>query len=282
MGVYVVTGGSRGIGAKTVELLKKNGNTVVNIDISDGDINVDLATDEGRSAAIEYVYRRFPLGIDGFVCNHGIGGLAEYKYSYILSVNYFSAVVLLNAFYELLKKRSGNCVVVSSGSIAYAARKKYYVDEILTNCGDEKRICRLVDSFTVADPEVASLQKEGARFMPGEVANAMYISSKMALAHWVRRISSSWAQHGVNINAVAPGAAATSIMHGMKKPPLDVFFYPMPAIPDQEGEMVPDDIAHVIVFLVSPGIKGMSGALVYCDAGASAIIDPDIRMGGRS
>ncbi len=275
MGVYVVTGGSRGIGAKTVGLLKKDGHTVVNIDISDGDINVDLAADEGRNAAIKYVYDLFPSGIDGFVCNHGIGGLARYKSSYILSVNYFSAVTLLDSFYELLKKKSGNCVVVSSGSIAYAKRKKYFVDELLTNCGDEKRICRLVDSFAESDTKSALQQTEGARFIPGEVANAMYISSKMALAHRVRRISSSWAQHGVNINAIAPGAAATSIMQGMKKPPLDVFFYPMPAIPDQEGEMDPDDIARVIAFLVSPENKGMSGALVYCDAGASAIIDPD-------
>ena len=33
MGVYAVTGGSHGIGAKTVELLKKEGHEVVNIEI---------------------------------------------------------------------------------------------------------------------------------------------------------------------------------------------------------------------------------------------------------
>jgi NAD(P)-dependent dehydrogenase (short-subunit alcohol dehydrogenase family) len=33
MGVYAVIGGSHGIGAKTVELLKKEGHEVINIDL---------------------------------------------------------------------------------------------------------------------------------------------------------------------------------------------------------------------------------------------------------
>ena len=275
MGIYIITGGSKGIGAKTAEFLKGQGNEVVNIDIAGGDVNVDLATIEGREQAIRYVFEHYPDGIDGFVCNHGVGGLDRYKASFILAVNYFSSVQLLTAFYELLKKRSGNCVVVSSGSIAYAKRGKYFVDELLTNCGDEERIGRLVDSFGEDPRKTETMSAEPERFIPGVVANTMYLSSKIALAHWVRRASSSWAQHGVNINAIAPGAAATSIMQGMKKPPADLFFYPMPAIPDQEGEMVPDDIARVIAFMASPKMKGMSGSLVYCDAGASAIIDPD-------
>ena len=40
MGVFAITGGSSGIGAKTVELLKKAGHEVINIDLRDGDIIV--------------------------------------------------------------------------------------------------------------------------------------------------------------------------------------------------------------------------------------------------
>jgi len=54
-----------------------------------------------------------------------------------------------------------------------------------------------------------------------------------------------------------------------------IYKYPMPAIPDQEGEMMPDDVAHVIAFMVMPGANGMSGSILFCDAGASAIIDPE-------
>ena len=36
MGIYAVTGGSSGIGAKTVELLKQKGHEVLNIDLRGG------------------------------------------------------------------------------------------------------------------------------------------------------------------------------------------------------------------------------------------------------
>ena len=38
MGVYAITGGSSGIGAKTVELFRKKGHEVINIDLRNGDI----------------------------------------------------------------------------------------------------------------------------------------------------------------------------------------------------------------------------------------------------
>ena len=48
MGVYAVTGGSSGIGAAVVELLKKDGHDVINIDLKNGDICANLATPEAR------------------------------------------------------------------------------------------------------------------------------------------------------------------------------------------------------------------------------------------
>jgi NAD(P)-dependent dehydrogenase (short-subunit alcohol dehydrogenase family) len=42
MGTYAVTGGSKGIGEKTVGILRRAGHEVINIDIAGGDICVDL------------------------------------------------------------------------------------------------------------------------------------------------------------------------------------------------------------------------------------------------
>ena len=44
MGVYVVTGGSGGIGGKTVEILREQGHEVINVDLKDSDISANLAT----------------------------------------------------------------------------------------------------------------------------------------------------------------------------------------------------------------------------------------------
>ena len=64
MGIYVITGATSGIGAKTAEILRERGHEVVNIDLNGGDINANLATKEGRAGAIAELHERFPEGID--------------------------------------------------------------------------------------------------------------------------------------------------------------------------------------------------------------------------
>jgi NAD(P)-dependent dehydrogenase (short-subunit alcohol dehydrogenase family) len=257
MGIYAVTGGTKGIGEQTVKILRGKGHEVINIDVAGGDINGDLGTAEGRASVIAEVHRRCPDGLDGLVCNHGIAATPGFKLSYILSVNYFGAVAVVKGLHDLLKMKRGSCVVTISGSIANAKRGRYFVDELLTNSGDEARIGRLVDTF------------------PPESAPVMYVSTKIALANWVRRVSSSWAAGGVNINAVGPGAVATTIMDDSKDPADYIAIYPMPAIHGTGRFMNPADVAQALAFFVLPEAKGFSGEVIFCDAGAAAIADTD-------
>ncbi|MFQ9439883.1 MAG: hypothetical protein ACLR13_01335 [Acutalibacteraceae bacterium] len=57
MSIYVITGGTTGIGAATREKLQEQGHEVFNIDYKGGDYTADLSTKEGRKGAIEAVYR---------------------------------------------------------------------------------------------------------------------------------------------------------------------------------------------------------------------------------
>ena len=93
MGVYAITGGSSGIGAKTVELLKKEGHEVINIDLKDGDICVNLASPEGRQQAIDALHEMHPEGLDGMICNAGVSGACG-NLKLIISLNYFGTVAL--------------------------------------------------------------------------------------------------------------------------------------------------------------------------------------------
>ena len=77
MGVYAITGASSGIGAKTKELLLQKGHEVINIDLKDGDICVNLATPEGRQAAVDKLHELHPEGLDGMICNAGVSGLRQ-------------------------------------------------------------------------------------------------------------------------------------------------------------------------------------------------------------
>ena len=46
-----------GIGASTKELLLQRGHEVINIDLKDGDICVNLASEEGRKEAVDALHR---------------------------------------------------------------------------------------------------------------------------------------------------------------------------------------------------------------------------------
>ena len=74
MGVYAISGASSGIGARTKELLLQRGHEVINIDLKDGDICVNLASEEGRKEAVDALHRMHPEGLDGVICNAGVSG----------------------------------------------------------------------------------------------------------------------------------------------------------------------------------------------------------------
>ena len=194
MGVYAVTGGSSGIGAAVVELLRKDGHEVINIDLKNGDICSNLATVEGRQAAIDGLYERCPDGLDGIVCNAGVSGSCG-NYELVISLNYFGTVKLARGVYELLKKKHGSVVVTVSNTISQGTGRMDIVD-LLNNVGDEKRIRSIVSTLDTTNQTVGQ---------------SMYMATKYALARWVRRISASWAANGVRVNAVAPGNVRTAM-----------------------------------------------------------------------
>ena len=259
MGVFAITGGSSGIGAKTVELLKERGHRVINIDLKDGDICVNLASPEGRSEAIAKLHEMCPDGLDGMICNAGVSGACG-NLSLIISLNYFGTVTLANGVYDLLKMKHGNCVVTTSNTISQGAGRMDYVD-LLNNIGDERRVLNLIkdlDSSNLSD------------------GNSLYVSTKYALARWVRRISSSWAANGVRINAVAPGnvnTAMTATMSTSAKMALNAL--PIPTKYGQETLMDPEEIAEVIVFLSSPAAKGVNGNVMFVDGGTDALLNSE-------
>lgn len=112
MGIYVITGATSGIGAKTAEILRERGHEVVNIDLNGGDINANPATKEGRAGAIAEPctsasrrHRRHDLQ-RGRVGRQG-------AHLMIISLNYFGATEMARGVFDLLRRRAaarGNVV----------------------------------------------------------------------------------------------------------------------------------------------------------------------------
>ena len=257
MGVYAITGGSSGIGAKTVEILKQKGHQVINIDMKNGDINVNLAGDEGREKAVDQLHEMCPDGLDAMICNAGVSA-SNGSIPLIISLNYFGAVSIANGAFDLLKKKGGSCVVTSSNTIAQGSARKDVVG-LLNNQADEKRILALVKD---ADPKTA---------------HSYYAATKYALACWARRMSASWGAEGVRVNAVAPGnvrTAMTDKMNAQQRYAVEALPVPINYGTDNIL-MEPTDIANAIVFLASPEAHGINGEILFVDGGTDALLNSD-------
>ena len=252
MGIYVMTGASSGIGAKTKEGLEKLGNKVINIDYSNGDIQADLTKDKDRQNAIDEIFKLFPDGIDGVICNAGVGPTAPPEV--IFSLNYFAAVRIAEGLRPLLKKKNGSCVVTSSNSISQATVRKDWVDT-LTNVADEDRVLEI------------------AREIPKEYAHSCYSSSKYALSRWVRRVSGSWAVDGLRINAVAPGNTTTPMTAHMTEQQMEAaLLIPIPTRYGKKEFLDAEEIANSIIFLASKQASGINGVILFVDGGIDALL----------
>ncbi len=263
MGVYVVTGGSGGIGGQTVAALKRDGNEVINVDMKGGDICVNLATEEGRQEAIRQIHEMCPDGLDGLCCVAGVSGDSGRDLGLMISLNYFGSVRLAEGLYDLMKKKRGSCVLISSNSICQGNCRMDVVHMLVASkdAQDEQDIIKLAARF---DSKNLS------------VGHSYYVATKYALALWARRVSASWAANGVRINSVAPGNVATPMtasMGAQARAALEGL--PVPINYGSSPLMNPEDIANGIAFLCSPYAHGVNGINLFVDGGTDALLNPD-------
>ena len=97
---------------------------------------------------------------------------------------------------------------------------------------------------------------------------AAYTASKGAVAALTRSLAIDWAEHGVRVNAVAPGFTVT---------PMTEAFFENETFTKAATERIPlgrllqaDEIAGAIVFLASPLASAITGVVLPVDGGWTA------------
>ena len=255
MGVYAVTGAASGIGSAVCDVLRGAGHEAITVDQRDSDIVADLSTSEGVAQAVAGVRARAMDGLDGFVPCAGVGPTVEPVK--LARINYYAVIDTTDGLRELLAKRGGRVVLISSNSAPMDFKN------------EELAVALLEGEREAAEALAISSHK---------VLSAVYGATKRALVRWMRHHCAAWARDGICINAVAPGMTRTPLVTN----DMDSNEELGKALRNFEQSIPlrcmaePSQIASAVDFLLDAGRSGYCcGSLLFVDGGIDAQSRPN-------
>lgn len=249
-GTILITGAASGIGLATRRRFEARGWKVIGADLRDAEICADLGTVAGRTQMVE---RATALAVDGLDAVIACAGLSIPSTA-TLAVNYFGAVATLEGLRPLLLRSPRPHAVLVASSVSIYPGNEAVMEACLA--GDEQRALALAED---GDPSI-------------------YVTSKRAVARWMRRaaISAEWGGSGILLNGVAPGVVETPMaLSTMQDPAMrEVIAQTNPQVPD--GLILADEIAELIEFLATFKGRFLMGQIVFDDGGTDAIKRTDL------
>jgi len=253
MRTVVVTGSASGLGAAIRTRLENEGTRVIGVDLAGQEIEADLSSPAGRSAAMNAVLNATNRSFDGLVVCAGLGPHVK-PVSKLVSVNYYGAVEVLDGLRPALASGTQPAAVaISSNSIG------------MVPIEDPALIDAMIDDGEAAALAISE-QFDGA---------SVYAMTKIALARAVRRRALDWGRAKVRLNAVAPGPIVTPLLQGsLDDPVLGPMVEALPIPLERRGE--PTDVAAAVAFLLGEDAAFVHGSLLFVDGGTDALVRPDL------
>ena len=245
----IVTGAASGIGAETARQVRAAGARVIALDRNAPAIEVDEfhQVDLMDEAAIDDAVARLgPLRADGLANIAGVPPTLPPEV--VITVNF---VALRRLTLGLVDALAENASIVNLASLA--------------GIGWEHEVARIRVAEGLGHREVAAFCETH-----GITEQNSYFFSKQALVAWTHQNRWRWRDRGIRMNAVSPGPVETPILKDFLETLGERAEEDM-RIMDRPGR--PDDIAPVVVFLLSDGSAWLRGVNIAADGGMRAHID---------
>ena len=236
--VALVTGGGRGIGRATAELLASRGAKVMCVARSEQDLAdvgleycvADLGSPEGCAHAVAETEQR--LGpIEILVCNHGIGSAHE----------------------QVVWKQQAD---VWSETMRINLDGPFYLSKLVMKSMIERRFGRIVFTSSTAG-------------MIAEPAGSAYNSSKHGLLGLMRSVATDGGAFGITSNAVLPGWVRTEMAERSARQEAQDRDITSEQVWEERAALypagrvaTPQEVAEMIAFLASEESSGVSGEAI--------------------
>jgi NAD(P)-dependent dehydrogenase (short-subunit alcohol dehydrogenase family) len=164
----VVTGAASGIGEATAAVLERQGDTVIRVDLEQGDVTGDLGDQDSIAQVAQKIAEISDGCVDGLVANAGVSSPSPLS----PKINYIGTVRLIEALRPLLVESGAPRISVTTSAATLQGN-------------DEE----LVDLLLAGDAE-AALARGAELAEQGPAAGyANYSSSKRAISRWIRRVA---------------------------------------------------------------------------------------------
>ena len=110
-----------------------------------------------------------------------------------------------------------------------------------------------------------------------KISSGAYAASKAAVSHLTRVMGVEWAEHGILVNALAPGTVDTPMIRAVSDPAKAGRYRPSGVSPI--GRIAsPDDVVDVIGFLLSDAARYVTGTTIPVDGGTQAAFVPPTQV----